>query len=148
LKVMHIREAAMGDMDDLMRIEEESFQDERFSRDLLELFVNEEEFDALVCDLGGTVVGYAAAYTVPGVRSRVLSLAVDEEHRGMGIGRLLMREIENRAKALRSTAIALEVRVTNVPAVSIYREEGYAIMGTIADYYGIGENAFYMEKKL
>jgi ribosomal-protein-alanine N-acetyltransferase len=145
---MHIREATMGDMDDLMRIEEESFQDERFSRDLLEHFVNEEEFDALVCEIGGTVVGYSAAYSEPGMRSRVLSLAVDEGHRGMGIGRRLMQEIGTRAKALRSTAIALEVRVTNVQAVNLYREEGYLIMGTIPDYYGIGENAFYMEKKL
>ena len=145
---MHIREAAPGDLDDLMRIEEESFQDERFSRNLLELFVNEDEFEAVVCEIEGTVVGYAASYNEPGVRTRVLSLAVDKQHRGMGIGRRLMQKMEDLAKSSASKEMTLEVRVTNVPAVKLYVREGYLIKGTVADYYGKGEHAFYMEKKL
>lgn len=145
---MHIREASLGDLDDLMRIEEESFQDERFSRNLLELFINEEEFDALVCGVEGSVVAYAASFTEPGVRTRILSLAVDEKHRGLGIARRLLREIEFRAKGLESSAVTLEVRTTNVAAVSLYLEEGYRVKGTIADYYGKGKNALYMAKRL
>ncbi len=138
----------MGDLDDLMRIEEESFQDERFSRNLLELFINEEEFDALVCELEGAVVAYAATFTEPGVRTRILSLAVDEKHRGLGIARRLMQEIEFRAKGLGSSAMTLEVRATNVVAVGLYLKEGYQVKGTIADYYGKGKNALYMAKRL
>ena len=138
----------MGDLDDLMRIEEESFQDERFSRNLLELFINEEEFDAMVCEVEGSVVAYAAAFTEPGVRTRILSLAVDEKHRGLGIARRLLREIEFRAKGLGSSAVTLEVRTTNAAAVSLYLEEGYQVKGTIADYYGKGKNALYMAKRL
>jgi ribosomal protein S18 acetylase RimI-like enzyme len=143
---MQIRKAAMKDLDDLMRIEEESFQDERFSRNLLELFVNEEEFEALVCEIDGIVVGYVAAHTEPGVRTRVLSLAVDLLHRNQGIGRRLMSEIESGTSS--ANTISLEVRTTNVPAVNLYLGEGYLIKGTIADYYGEGKNAFYMEKRL
>jgi ribosomal protein S18 acetylase RimI-like enzyme len=145
---MLIREAAQGDLDDLMRIEEESFQDERFSRNLLELFVSEDEFEAVVCETEGKVVGYAAAYVEPGVRTRVLSLAVDKEHRGLGIGRMLMRRIEEGARSSGSLEITLEVRITNVPAVRLYLMEGYEIRGTVADYYGKGQHAFYMEKRL
>ena|SRR5665647_123850 len=145
---MHIREAALEDLDDLMRIEAESFQEERFSRKLLEMFVNEEEFETLVCEIDGAVVGYSAAYTEPGVKSRVLSLAVEKRLRGKGIGRLLMQDIERRAKTLRSAAVTLEVRVTNVVAVNLYMEEGYRIRGTLVDYYAKGEDAFYMEKKM
>jgi ribosomal protein S18 acetylase RimI-like enzyme len=145
---MLIREAVQGDLDDLMRIEEESFQDERFSRNLLELFMNGDEFEAVVCEVEGTVVGYAAAYIEPGVRTRVLSLAVDKEHRGLGIGRSLMRRIEEGARSSGSMEITLEVRLTNVPAVRLYLVEGYMIKGTVADYYGKGQHAFYMEKRL
>jgi ribosomal-protein-alanine N-acetyltransferase len=145
---MRIREATINDLDDLMRIEEESFQEERFSRNLLEMFVNEEEFETLVCEIGGVVVGYAAAYTEPGIKSRVLSLAVEQRHRGEGIGSLLMRDIELRAMTLKSTSVSLEVRVTNLVAVNLYLKEGYRIRGTIPDYYAKGEDAFYMEKKL
>jgi [ribosomal protein S18]-alanine N-acetyltransferase len=145
---MHIREADTRDLDELMRIEEESFADERFSRNLLELFIGEEEFDTLVCEIDGRVVGYAAAFTDPGVKSRVLSLAVDRDHRGRGIGRRLMREIEDRAKENGSGLMTLEVRVTNVEAVNLYLAEGYLVKGSIADYYGKGQDAFYMEKKL
>jgi [ribosomal protein S18]-alanine N-acetyltransferase len=144
---MHIREATQGDLDELMRIENESFQAERFSRNLLELFITEEDFDTLVCD-DGTVVGYATAFTEPGVRSRVLSLAVDEKNRGKGIGRRLMQDLEHRAKEKGANLVTLEVRVTNVPAVNLYLAGGYRIKGTIPDYYGKGEDAFYMEKKL
>ncbi|HEY3421074.1 MAG TPA: ribosomal protein S18-alanine N-acetyltransferase [Methanomassiliicoccales archaeon] len=145
---MRVREATPQDLDDLMRIEEESFQEERFNRDLLEMFVNEEEFETLVCEMDGIVVGYATAYTEPGVKSRVLSLAVDKRHRGRGIGVELMREIEHRARTLRSNSVSLEVRVTNEVAVNLYLKEGYRIKGTIPDYYSKGEDAFYMEKKL
>ena len=145
---MLIREAAQGDLDALMRIEEESFQDERFSRNLLELFVSEDEFEAVVCETEGKVVGYAAAYLEPEVRTRVLSLAVDKEHRGLGIGRMLMRRIEEGARSSGSLEITLEVRITNVPAVRLYLMEGYEIRGTVADYYGKGQHAFYMEKRL
>jgi ribosomal-protein-alanine N-acetyltransferase len=145
---MQVREAALVDLDDLMRIEEESFQDERFSRELLEMFVKEEEFDTLVAETDGSVIGYAAAYTEPGVKTRVLSLAVEKRCRGRGIGRRLMHEIEHRAKTLRSGSVTLEVRITNLAAVNLYMEEGYRIRGTITDYYAKGEDAFYMEKKL
>jgi ribosomal-protein-alanine acetyltransferase len=145
---MHIREVALVDLDDLMRIEEGSFQEERFSRELLEMFVKEEEFDTLVCEVEGEVIGYVAAYTEPEVKTRVLSLAVEKRCRGRGIGRGLMREIERRAKTLRSGSVTLEVRTTNLAAVNLYLEEGYRIRGTIADYYAKGEDAFYMEKKL
>jgi ribosomal-protein-alanine acetyltransferase len=145
---MRIREATSNDLDDLMRIEEESFQDERFSRNLLEMFVDEEEFETLVCEIDEEVVGYAAAYTEPGVKSRILSLAVERRQRGKGIARHLMREIEHRARTLRTGSVSLEVRVTNVVAVNLYLKEGYRIRGTIPDYYSKGEDAFYMEKKL
>jgi ribosomal-protein-alanine N-acetyltransferase len=145
---MHIREAVIGDLDDLMHIEEGSFQEERFSKNLVELFIEEDEFDTLVCEIGGTSVGYAAAFTEPEVRTRVLSLAVDQPHRKKGIARRLMQEIEHRAKGKGSKLMTLEVRVTNVPAVTLYLEEEYLIKGTIEDYYGAGEDAFYMEKKL
>jgi [ribosomal protein S18]-alanine N-acetyltransferase len=145
---MHIRRAASGDLDDLMRIEHESFQDERFSRNLLELFVTDNEFDTLICEIDGTVVAYATAYTETSVMTRVLSLAVDKERRGLGIGHELMRQIEQQARSLGSALLTLEVRVNNIAAVNLYLREGYMIRGKIADYYGKGKHAFYMEKKL
>ena len=145
---MHIRGATQEDLDELMHIEEESFQEERFSRNLLELFITEEDFDTLVCEIDGIAVGYATTYNEPDVRSRVLSLAVSGTHRRKGIGSRLMRDIEHRAKEKGSVFVTLEVRVTNVAAVNLYLAEGYLIKGTIADYYGKGENAFHMEKRL
>jgi [ribosomal protein S18]-alanine N-acetyltransferase len=145
---VNIREATPEDLDDLMRIEEESFREERFSRDLLEMFVREEEFETLICEVDGSAVGYSAAYIEPEVRSRILSLAVQKRYRGMGMARNLMREMEHRAMILRATSMTLEVRVNNAAAVNLYLEEGYQIRGTIPDYYAKGEDAFYMEKKL
>ena len=112
------------------------------------MFVNEEEFETLVCEIEGVVVGYSAAYSEPGIKSRVLSLAVEHRNRGKGIARRLMVDIEYHARTLKSSTVTLEVRVTNVVAVNLYLKEGYRIQGTIPDYYSKGEDAFYMEKTL
>jgi ribosomal-protein-alanine N-acetyltransferase len=39
------------------------------------------------------------------------------------------------------------VRVSNIPALKLYRKLGYDIVDTWRAYYGDGENAYLMEKQ-
>jgi ribosomal protein S18 acetylase RimI-like enzyme len=55
----------------------------------------------------------------------VHDLAVRPEHRGQGVGRLLLEEIERRARARDSSKLTLEVHASNEGAVRLYRRFGF-----------------------
>jgi ribosomal protein S18 acetylase RimI-like enzyme len=55
----------------------------------------------------------------------VHDLAVRPGHRGQGVGRLLLEEIERRARARGSSKLTLEVHETNVGAMRLYRRFGF-----------------------
>ncbi len=77
----------------------------------------------------------------------VLSVAVDRAHRRRGIGRGLMLEAEKNLVEERGVDLMyLEVRVSNTPAISLYKKIGYEILGVIPMYYADGEDAYLMYK--
>jgi len=55
----------------------------------------------------------------------VHDLAVRDGHRGRGIGRLLLEEVERRACARGSSKLTLEVHATNENAMRLYRRFGF-----------------------
>jgi ribosomal protein S18 acetylase RimI-like enzyme len=55
----------------------------------------------------------------------VHDLAVQPAHRGRGIGRLLLEEVERRARARGSSKLTLEVHASNEGAMRLYRRFGF-----------------------
>jgi ribosomal protein S18 acetylase RimI-like enzyme len=85
---------------------------------------------ALLAWDGGTAVGAAVCVwgfsTFTGCPSlNVHDLAVLPEHRGRGVGRRLLEEIERRARARGSSKITLEVHSANEGAIRLYRRFGF-----------------------
>jgi len=85
---------------------------------------------ALLAWQGDVAVGAAVCVwgfsTFTGCPSlNVHDLAVRTGHRGRGIGRLLLEEIERRALARGSSKLTLEVHATNVGAMRLYRRFGF-----------------------
>jgi ribosomal protein S18 acetylase RimI-like enzyme len=85
----------------------------------------------------GRVVGFVAG-TRQGPRFYVFGIAVDEAHRGHGVGRALLRAAIAGARALRARAVALHVAVGNEPAVRLYASEGFHPVRRVSDYYRFG----------
>ncbi len=136
-------------MRQLMRIEKICFGAKGFSRNLVESLLLEEEVMTYVAEESNEIVGYGMVFNEEaGWSARVISLAVLPEHRLRGIARELMRMMEEKAKAWNAKKLTLEVGVTNVPALNLYLHIGFHIEGTVPDYYGKGEDAFYLEKPL
>lgn len=82
-------------------------------------------------------------------RGHVVSIAVLEEHRGKGVGKMLMLEGMLRMKLLYSAQEAvLEVRVSNEPAISLYKGLGFRIVRILRKYYIDGEDAYLMAAPL
>ncbi|MEF8770759.1 MAG: ribosomal protein S18-alanine N-acetyltransferase [Candidatus Accumulibacter phosphatis] len=75
----------------------------------------------------------------------VLMMAVDEAHllnisvagkrQGMGFGARLLRHAMRLAQLAGATSILLEVRPSNVPALTIYRHFGFQQIGVRRGYY-------------
>lgn len=108
----------------------------------------------LVAERGGAVVGYVMARIEYGFshlkrlglsrKGHIVSIAVMEQHRGQGIGSLLMAKAQDAMAAKGATESFLEVRVSNSEAITLYQKLGYRTSGRLEAYYKDGEAALVM----
>jgi ribosomal protein S18 acetylase RimI-like enzyme len=80
----------------------------------------------LVALVGSVLVGTAMA-GYDGHRGWVYYVAVSPRHRRQGIGRALMSSVEHRLVRLGCPKLNLQVRASNVVAVSFYEKLGYDV---------------------
>jgi [ribosomal protein S18]-alanine N-acetyltransferase len=88
----------------------------------------------LIAILDGRVVGYGGVWLVVD-EAHVTTVAVDEDLRRMGIGRRLMIELLKQAKERGMACSTLEVRASNVAAITLYEQLGYATISRRKSYY-------------
>ncbi len=84
------------------------------------------------------VVGYAGL-DHGGEVADVMTLAVAPAARGRGWGRVLLDELERRARSRGAASVMLEVRADNEPALALYEHGGYAVVRTRSRYYQPGD---------
>jgi len=152
-----IRRAGADDLPGLIRINLTNLPEhytESFYRDLL--VSNPESF--IVAELGSRIVGYVMCRVEFGLSSfgglslvkkgHVVSIAVDKEHRGRGIGRALMEEALAGLRRRGCKEAYLEVRVSNTPAINLYSRRGFKVVRRLPGYYKDGEDAYVMALRL
>lgn len=112
----------------------------------------------LLAELHGIPVGYIMCRIEYGFshlkrlglarKGHVVSVAVEEEHRGKGIGTgLIMTSQEEMAKKS-ATECYLEVRVSNAQAIRLYQKLGFKVTGRLEAYYRDGEGALMMAAQI
>ncbi len=80
------------------------------------------------------IVGYVVFWQV-GDEAQINNVAVHPDYRGRGYGELAMRYVLERLRENRVHFVSLEVRVSNQPAISLYRKLGFTILGVRKNYY-------------
>ena len=98
-----------------------------------------------------TIVGDGIALvrrTGPVPSGRIYSLAVDAAHRGRHVGHRLLTDLVAELAARGVGRVSLEVDAANAPAIALYERLGFAVTGTLADYYGPGRPALRMARDL
>jgi len=75
-------------------------------------------------------------------------LAVDEEHRGKGIGSALIQEMENRARASQSTHLVIDVAARNAGARRLYEHLKFSVAAQWPKPSWVRPNALRMSKPL
>lgn len=81
--------------------------------------------------------------------AEIFNIAVWPEVRRKGLGRRLLSEVLPRLESAGVETIFLEVRVSNVPAISLYSSFGFTEVGRRKGYYtDTGEDALVMRANL
>ena len=96
---------------------------------------------------GEKVVGYVGSQTVMG-ESDMMNLAVLPEYRRRGIANGLITELIGQLRSTDSKMLTLEVRQSNLPAISLYEKMGFSQVGLRPNYYrNPKENAIMLRKE-
>jgi ribosomal-protein-alanine N-acetyltransferase len=80
--------------------------------------------------------------------AHVITLDVLDVYRRQSIGSLLLEAAEQEAASRGATIMYLETATNNKAAIALWKKHGYRESGTIKNYYGPGQNAFEMQKRL
>lgn len=113
----------------------------------------------IVAEMNGELVGYMMnrveygwSYVNKGraaKKGHVVSIGVLPQARRIGIATNMMLRGMNAMRAFyEAEEVFLEVRVSNTPAISLYKKLGFEIAGRIPRYYSDGEDAYIMARPL
>jgi ribosomal-protein-alanine N-acetyltransferase len=112
----------------------------------------------IVAEENGKYLGYILCRIEVGLSSigfggltrkgHVVSIAVMPQARRRGVAQAVINKALEGMKYYKAKQIFLEVRVTNEPAISLYKKLGFEISRTINGYYSDGEDAYVMTKKI
>jgi len=112
----------------------------------------------IVAEENGKVVGYIMCRVEVGLstfvfkglirKGHIVSVAVLPPYRRKGIGEALIVKAMDGMQLYNVKQCFLEVRMTNEPAVNLYKKLGFEITRTIHGYYADGESAYLMSREL
>lgn len=142
-----IRPVESGDLDNLVALENASFDTDRLSRRRLRHWIAANNREFWVAVSGTQLLGYGLVLFHGATHlARLYSIAVAVQARGMGIAGKLLKTLETASANRHRFFMRLEVAVDNHAAISLYQNAGYAAFGTVADYYEDHRDALRMQK--
>jgi ribosomal-protein-alanine N-acetyltransferase len=133
MRSLEIRTMRSADLPQVMLIELSTFTmpwSEATFRGLL----RRRDSDLIVADIKGDIAGYAVFWAVMD-QGELGNVAVDESHRGKGIGTRLIEAVLERATERGVHEIFLEVRKSNTGAQDLYKAFGFFEVGRRKNYY-------------
>jgi ribosomal-protein-alanine N-acetyltransferase len=148
---VRVRRAELSDLDDLVALEQATFDSDRVSRAQFRRHLDSDSALVLVASANRRrFLGTALVFFRKGSRSaRLYSIASLPEARGKGVGTALIEAAEAAARQRRCQALRLEVRTDNDSAIRLYERLGYHRVGAIEKgFYEDGTDAFRFLKAL
>ena len=144
---MLVRSMTMEDIEEVASIEKELFS-MPWSKDGFKDALKRQENVLLVAEEEHKVVGYICMYCVCG-EGEITNVGVRPNCQGKGIGKEIVRQALERGVKGQLQNIVLEVRVSNAPARSLYRNVGFKELGIRKNFYQMPtEDAYIMEWKI
>ena len=139
-----IRFMRLKDVDAVAAIEKETFARPWSRESFRQEVTRNVAARYLVAEEDGEILGYAGAWVIL-EESHITNIAVREDARGRGIGKLLTSQLLQVLSNLGACYATLEVRVSNERAQNLYKSLGFISVGKRKRYYeDNNEDAFLM----
>lgn len=122
-----------NDLDEVCEIENQCFSMPWSKRSFEEALDNRNAC-YLTARLDGRIVGYCGAYRILD-EADINQIAVADAYRRKGIGRAVLGALLQQLEEEGITAVTLEVRSSNAPAVGLYEAMGFATEGVRRNFY-------------
>lgn len=112
--------------------------------------IGSEEYRCLIIKRESRITGFISMRLIKSDYSvEIINIAVLPEMRKSGLGQKLFSEMLNSYLDNNLEAIFLEVRKSNLPAISFYKKNDFAVVGERRDFYrNPPENALIMRRDL
>jgi len=141
---MIIRDYRHDDMYHIHRIAALSL-DQEYAPEMFDHFRSQWPSGQIVaCGYDDVPVGFISSVMTDRSSARIMMFAVDPEHRSCGVGAKMLNAFRQKALMQGLRNIVLEVRVSNVAAISFYRKRGFVPCGILERFYTDGGDAMSM----
>jgi ribosomal-protein-alanine acetyltransferase len=132
-----LRRATVDDLDAIMRLEEEMFPSDSWSRELMrEELAASHSYYLVALGEGGGLDGYAGLRAPDGSpEADIQTVAVVPSVRRQGLGRRLVDALVAEARSRGAEEVFLEVRVDNPGAQQLYTSLGFVNIAVREHYY-------------
>ncbi len=131
--MLQIREMEAADVEEVSRLESETFSMPWSAKDFLEM-VEADYASYYVAESEGRIVGCCGIRNMAG-EGEITNVMVAAGERKKGIGRKMMEYMLERAAKSGISASTLEVRVSNKPAIRLYESLGFKGEGVRPGFY-------------
>ena len=144
---MKIRRAEPGDLARIVQIEGICFPEETAFPPGMFAYLIRYSVALVACEPEDNILGFVMGYT-SGTLGAVYTLDVHTGYRRLGIGTELIKALERKLAKMGAKAIRLEAALDKPGALELYRKAGYLERELVRNYYGRGNHAVRMWKKL
>ena len=144
---MSIRQMQLQDVPAIAELEKLCFSDPWSENSIASELVNPLSY-WLVAEDNGKIAGYVGSQAVLDAAD-MMNLAVSPDYRQQGVGQALVNGLVAYLEQNNVIALLLEVRVSNMPAISLYEKLGFIQVGRRPKYYhNPREDALILRKEL
>ena len=131
---MIVRLATMDDVEQIYNIEVDCFSIPWSLESIQHELENSDKKFYVVIEDEDRLIGYGGAWLVAD-EGQITNIAVRKDYRRDGYGAMINRKIVKECFKRGMTEIFLEVRISNLAALALYRRLGFAVKGLRKDYY-------------
>jgi ribosomal-protein-alanine N-acetyltransferase len=134
-----VQDASIKSLERLYQIEKECFVEEAFTKKQISLLLTDYNSISLMVKENVEIVGFIVGIIYPDgktINGHILTIDVSPSHRRRGVGQMLLQEMEKIFVQKSVQACLLEVKESNVAAISLYRKLGYEEIERLENYYG------------
>ena len=131
---MLIRKATIKDVDYIYTIECETYINHHWSKKTFESELLNDFSTYFVFEVNSNIVAYTG-YWIVGDEGHITTMVVSSKYRRVSIADILLYNILQSAICNHLKWITLEVRVSNIPAISLYTKYDFKQLGIRKNYY-------------